>query len=215
MPVVHHDWYVDEQVSHPLPIFALSAAALRDEKIRDTRSELSGRHPIPTLAAVLDEFAGRMSLEVELKSPEPELPSAVATVLEPHRAFWATLEVTSSSASLLARIGQLCPEIRRAVLLGPTRSYLHDDAVGYEAVHIARRAGAHIVHVGLDQLNESVVGTIRAAGLDIHVYPVNEQNALERAVQFRVPEVVTDDPATLVRLRRASAVAEGRTESST
>ena len=153
-----------------------------------------------------------MSLEMELKSPELELPSAVAAVLEPHRALWPTLELTSSSVSLLARVGELCPGIRRAILLGPTKSYLRDDAVGYGAVHAARRASAHAVHIGLDQLRESVVRTIRAAGFDIHVYPVDDQDALDRAVRFRVPEVVTDDPATLVRLRHALAAADGHTD---
>jgi glycerophosphoryl diester phosphodiesterase len=201
-PVVHHNWYLDESVARPVPIHALSAAQLRMETIRDDREEISRQHPIPTLEDVLVEFAGRVSLEIELKSPEPELPAAVASALEPFRGSWPTFELTSVSTSLLAAVRELCPGIRTALLLGPTKAYMQLDVVAYLAVQSARLAKADAVHLEPNQLSDEVMATIRAAGLDVHVYPVNDGRTLELVTRHGVSEAVTDDPARLLDLRR-------------
>jgi len=201
VPVVHHNWYLDESATRPVPIYTLSAAQLRTETIRDDREEFSRKDPIPTLEDVLVEFAGRLSLEIELKSPEPELPGAVASVLEPFRGSWPTFELTSFSTSLLAAVRELCPGIRTALLFGPTKAYMHLDVVAYLAVQSARLAKADVVHLEPNQLSDEVMATIRAAGLDVHVYPVNDRQTLELVVRHGVSEAVTDDPARLLDLR--------------
>ena len=203
VPVVHHDWYLDESVGHPVPIYTLSAAELRKETIRDARAELSQRHSIPMLEDVLRELAGRLSLEIELKSPEPELPAAVASALEPFRDVWSTFELTSSSTSLLASIRRLCPGIRTALLFGATAPYMHLDVVAYLAVQSARLATADVLHLEPGQLSEEVMATIRAADLEVHVYPVNDAQTVDLVALHRIPEVITDDPPRVLDLRRA------------
>lgn len=115
------------------------------------------------------------------------------------------MEVTSSSASLLAAVRELCPEIGTALLLGRSAPYMHLDVVAYLAVQTARLARAEIVHLGPDQLSEEVVATLGAAGIDIHVYPVNDESTLDLVQRHRVPEVVTDAPALVLgSLRRST-----------
>lgn len=205
VPVVHHDWYLDEEPAQPVPIHTLSAAQLQGETVRDRRAEFSQQHPIPTLAQILQEFAGKVCLEIELKSPEPELPAAVASVLEPSRNAWATIELTSSATSLLAAVRELCPGIRTALLFGRTAPYMHLDVVAYLAVQSARLAKAGMVHLTPDQLSEEVMATLGAAGIEVHVYPVNDQSTLALVQRHGVPEVVTDAPALVLgSLRRSS-----------
>ena len=203
VPIVHHDWYLDESVARPVPIYTLSAAQLRTETVRDDRPQFSRQHSIPTLADVLEEFAGTLSLEIELKSPEPELPAAVGSVLEPFRDAWPTFEITSSSTSLLADVRECCPHVRTALLFGPSAPYMRLDVVAYAAVQSGRLAKADVVHLYPDQLSEEVMATIRAAGIEVHVYPVNDEKIFELVARHAVPEVITDDPARVLALRRS------------
>lgn len=203
VPVVHHNWYLDEELEQPVPIYALTAAQLRRERVRDSRPELSLQHPIPTLADVLEEFSGKLSLEIELKSPEPELPACVASVLGPFRGSWSRCELTSSSTALLAAVRERCVGIRTALLFGPTASYMHLDVVAYAALHSTRLAKADVVHLYPNQLSDEVLATIRASGIEVHVYPVDDQQTVELVARHRVPEVITDDPVRVLALRRA------------
>lgn len=205
VPIVHHDWYLDEEPAQPIPIHMMTAAELRAETVRDRRAELSRQHPIPILEEVLQELAGKLRLEIELKSPEPELPGAVAAVLEPFRHAWSTIEITSASPSLLAAVRELCPELRTALLFGRSAAYMHLDVVAYLAVQSARLAKAEIVHLGTDQLSEEVMATLGAAGIEVHVYPVNDESTLDLVQRHRVPEVVTDAPALVIGMLRRSS----------
>jgi len=204
VPVVHHDWYVDETVPQPVPIFTLHSAEVTALTVWDSRPEFAQKHPIPTLGEVLHEFAGRISLEIELKSPEPELPSAVASVLLPFRDSWPTIELTSFSPSLLRAARDRCPGIRTALLVGATPAYMHHDALAYFAVHSARLAAAEVVHLAPDQLSDDVVTTIRRAGISIHVYVADWERTNDVVQRYRVPEIVTDEPARLLSLRRSN-----------
>lgn len=203
VPIVHHDWYLDEQVDRPIPIYSLTVEQIRQETVRDTRPEFSERQPIPTLEDVLGEFAGHLGMEIEMKSPEPELPVAVAAVLERHRDAWPTLELTSSSPTLLAVVRDRCPGVRTALLFGASAHYMRDDVVGYAAVQMTKQAGANIVHLGLEQLSDEVLSTTRAAGIEVHVYPVNDERAFDLVARYDISEVITDEPAQLLALRRS------------
>lgn len=48
VPIVHHNWYLDEHVAQPVPFHTLSAAQLRAKTIQDDHAEFSQQHPIPT-----------------------------------------------------------------------------------------------------------------------------------------------------------------------
>lgn len=205
VPFIHHNWYLDEEVPQPVPVHSLSAAELRMETVRDDRPAYSRQHPIPTLDEVLREFAGNLVLEIELKSPEPELPSAVGSALEPFRASWPTIELTSDSTSLLADAHLRCPGIRTGLLLGRRPAYMGSDVLGYFAVQSAKLANASVVHMDTGDLGASVVATVRAAGLDIHVYPVNDNDAVDLVRRYGVREVVTDAAARILDLRHSAA----------
>lgn len=201
LPVVHHNWYLDETVPQPVPIFTLSAKELRAETVWDDRPEFSRQHPIPTLEEVLQELAGKFSLEIELKSPEPELPAAVASALAPFRATWPGIELTSVSTSLLAAVREHCPGIRTALLLGSTPPYMHSDALAYFAAQSARLANADAVHLAPNDLGEELMAALRSSGTDVHVYPVNDEPTFDLISRYRIPEVVTDDPVRMLELR--------------
>ncbi len=205
VPVVHHNWYVNEDETEPRPIHRMSAAALRDQRVCHERSDWSGRYAIPTLAEVLEEFAGRIKLEVEMKGPEPELVEAVVTQLRRFPDSWSSVEITSDMPSLLARVHVVAPQLETALLTGGAPRYMRPDAIGYATVQLARQAGVRRVHIQREHLVNGVVDQLRAAGLTVHVYPVNDAEDMDIARRFAIPEVVTDELRQVLALRAAAA----------
>jgi glycerophosphoryl diester phosphodiesterase len=205
IPVVHHNWYVDENVSQPVPIYGLTALQLRDAKVTDPRAEMSRRHPIPTLEEVLLEFAGKISLEIEMKGPEPEAPEHVASALGDFRRTWSSMEVTSFHPTLLIAIRELCPGLATGFHFPLSEPWMRLDVVAYAALHGARLAKADAVHLSPNQLSDEVVAIIRAAGVEVHAHAVNDQAALELAARLHVPWVCSDAPEQAVAFRRSRA----------
>lgn len=205
VPVVHHNWYVNEDETEPSPIHRLSAAALRDQRVRHERSDWSGRYSIPTLAEVLEEFAGRLKLEVELKGPEPDLVEAIAMQLRRFPTSWSSLEITSGMTSLLERVHEVAPQLETALLIGGAPRYMRPDVIGYAALQLARQAGVRLIHIQREHLVDGVVDQLRSAGLTVHVYPVNDAEDVDIARRFAIPEVVTDELRQVLAIRAAAA----------
>lgn len=203
--MVHHNWYVGEDVTEPMPVYALTSSQLRDAKITDPRAGMSPRHPIPTLEEVLKEFAGRISLEIEMKGPEPEAPQRVASALQDFRRTWASMEVTSFHPTLLVAIRELCPGLATAFLFPLSEPWMRLDVVAYAALHGACMAKADAVHLSPDQLSDEVVAAIRDAGVEVHAHAVNDHAALELAARLRVSWICSDAPDQALAFRRSLA----------
>jgi glycerophosphoryl diester phosphodiesterase len=193
---VHHD-YVVVAGGSPRPIFEIDSAELAELRVG------ASGEPIPSLSDVLDEFAGRLGLEIELKGPEPEAADVVADLLRAHRSEWDAIEVTAFDGALLQRIGRLCTGLSTALLFPASEDWMTDDIVAYAALHRARAAGAKVVHLAAKQLSTAVVGTIRAGGVDVHAHMVDDEDALRRAADHAIPWVCTADAERALALRRS------------
>lgn len=202
VPVVHHNWYIDEDATPPVPVYALTARQLRTEKVTDARVEMSRRHPIPALEEVLKEFAGKILLEIEMKGPEPEAAPRIASALGDFRGAWNSIEITSFQPSLLTSIRELCPGVATALLFPLSEAWMQLDVVAHAALQGARLAKAEAVHLSPDQLSDEVVATIRAGGVEVHAHAVNDQPALELAARLRIPWICTDEPEQALAFRR-------------
>ena len=200
VPMVHHNWYIDENETRP--ICGLTALQLRSEKVTDSRADMSRRHPIPTLEDVLREFARRISLEIEIKGPEPEAPALVASVLKDFAVPWSSVEITSFHPTLLTAIRDLCPEVATAYLFPLSEPWMHLDVVAYAALHGARLSKADAVHLHPNQLSDEVAATIRSGGIEVHAHAVNDQAALELTAGLEVPWICSDAPEQALAFRR-------------
>ncbi len=137
-------------------------------------------------------FAGRLGLEIELKGPEPEAVAAVAPLLEAVRPHWERIEVTSYETLLLAELRTRYSDLSTALLFPRSEPWMKLDFVAYAARHRARQARAAAVHLHPSQLTQEVVNLIRAAGIDVHAWDVNDAGAYEFATQLNLPWVNTD-----------------------
>lgn len=205
VPMVHHNWYIDENATLPAPICSLTALQLRSEKVTDPRAEMTRRHPIPTLEDVLNEFAEKLWLEIEVKGPEPEAAPRVASALKNFPRAWSSVEVTSFHPTLLTAIRELCPGVATAFLFPLSEPWMRLDVVAYSALHGARLSKADAVHLSPNQLSDEVVATIRSGGVEVHAHAVNDQAALELAARLGVPWICSDAPEQALAFRRPGA----------
>jgi len=193
---VHHDYLVDCGDT-ARPIFELGSNELRGLRIGPGDA-------IPMLDDVLDEFAGKIGLEIELKGPEPEAVDVVEPLLVARRGAWDAIEITAFDGALLRRLRERCAGLATALLFPASESWMTDEIVAYAAMHRARAAGASAVHLSAKQLTASVVATIRHGGIDVHAHLVDDDDALRRAADCAVPWICSDVPERALSFRRGS-----------
>ncbi|MDQ6669300.1 MAG: glycerophosphodiester phosphodiesterase [Chloroflexota bacterium] len=196
VPVVYHYAYLEAVTTGQGPIWDRSLAELRALRVGGPDGER-----IPTLTEALETFAGRLGLEIELKGPEPEAVAAVAPLLESVRTHWGRIEVTSYEPMLLAELRRRCSDLSTALLFPRSESWMKLDFVAYAACHRARQAQAAAVHLHPSQLSEEVVNSIRAAGVDVHAWEVNDTRAFELVTQLDLPWANTDQLESALRWR--------------
>jgi glycerophosphoryl diester phosphodiesterase len=191
VPVVYHYVYLDDASPLSGPIFDYTAQQLGD-----------AASPIPTLYEVLQTFAGRIGLEIEIKGPEPESAERVAAVLGDFGDAWGAMEITSYEPALLRDIQARCPDIAADLLFPRSESWMKPDVVAHFALQRARLAHARAVHLHPTQLSAEVVATIRAQGVEVHAWDVNDAAALELVKATGIPRMCTDQLPLALAFRR-------------
>ncbi len=191
VPVLFHNFYLQGRTNASGPVFALTWDELRRLELTGGDSADSCR--IPALREVLEAFAGRLGLEIELKGPEPEVAEIVASELQPFRHLWETMEVTSYEPALLLAMGRLCPGLAIDLLQRRSEDWMGLDVVEHVAIQSGRLAGARAVHLHPTQLSPQVVGAVRAAGMDVHSWDVNDADSLRLMLELDIPKFDTDN----------------------
>jgi len=136
-----------------------------------------------------------------LKGPEPEAAEIVGSLLGAYRHTWDMIEVTSFEPALLVNVRHICPGIATALLLPRSEDWMRLDVVAYAALHRARQAHAGAVHLHPTQLTHEVVSAIRAQGIDVHAWEVNDERSLRLAADLGLPQICTDELEQAVAFR--------------
>ncbi len=193
--VVYHYFYMHVTTPLPGPIFDYSWNELRDMKVSGTECR------IPLLSEVLEQFAGRIGLEIELKGPEAEAVDIVSKALYDYRQRWGTFAVTSFEPSLLLAIQQACPELDAALIYHP-ESWMAADVIAYDAVHRAQLAGTRTVHLLPQHISSDTLDRIHAQGVSVRCGPANDSDTLRRIIELGITRICTDslDEALALRL---------------
>jgi len=205
VPVVFHYFYLDEGTNASGPIFRYTFDELQSVEILGNDGDTSTRYRIPTLQEVLEEFAGRIGWEVEIKGPEPEAAEVVASVLERLRPQWDIIEVTSYEPTVLAAIHERSPGLPTDLLLPRSEDWMRLDVVAYLAIHRTRLARARGVHLHPTQLAPEVVSTVRSSGLEVHSWDVNDVDSLRLVAELDIPRLDTDELQLALEFRRSWA----------
>jgi glycerophosphoryl diester phosphodiesterase len=204
IPVVYHYFYLDEKTSASGAIFDYTFEQLKDVKVLCQRNPSAKTGRISTLCEILDLFAGKIGLEIEIKGPEPESAEIIGNSLHKYKRFWDTIEVTSYHPSLLLAIQNICPGLATDLLFPRSEDWMKLDVVQHQAIHLSRLARARGVHLHPTQLSEALVGALHEQGIEVHTWDANDEQTLAAVANFGIPRVCTDD------LKRALIFRDGQ-----
>jgi glycerophosphoryl diester phosphodiesterase len=119
------------------------------------------------------------------------------------RQVWDGIKVTSFEPALLVNL-RYCPGIATALLYPRSEGWMRLDVVAYAALHRARLAQAAAVHLHPTLLTPEVVASIRAGGLDVHAWEVNDERALQLAADLELPWICTDEVPQALAFRNSA-----------
>jgi glycerophosphoryl diester phosphodiesterase len=144
----------------------------------------------PTLDQVFDLVQGRVKINIELKYnfPDPGLAPAVIELLRARGAFEQVV-ITSLDYNALLQVEEIEPRL--------VTGHIVTAAVGN-----VTRSKADFLSLNAARASASLVRRAHAAGKQIHVWTVNTPEAMLRMIERGVDNIITDDPALLVRVVR-------------
>ena len=187
--VVFHDHTLDRLAGRPGRMEDLNAserAALR----------LGGRHPVPTLAEVL-EHLGDLEVDVEIKAIRPgrmgELATATARVIAASGRAEQVLVSSFDPFALLAFHYHL-PEVATAFL------FHAEQPLPLRKGWIGTAIGASIFHPEHVLVTDATAKAWHTAGLPINPWTVDDAAELRRLARLGVDGVFTNDPAHAVKV---------------
>ena len=170
-------------------------------------ADATGAHPfrgrgvrVPTFAEVLAAFPDT-PLNVEIKQHDPEIVGTVLADMDRARARSRVL-LAAEDPAIMERIRELAPDVA-------TSSSVADVLEFFERLEAGRLAGYRPPGVAL-QIPPSWEGrelvtaeSVRAAheaGLEVHVWTIDEPGEIERLLRLGVDGIVTDRPDVACRV---------------
>jgi glycerophosphoryl diester phosphodiesterase len=151
---------------------------------------------IPTLDEVLDLLAGKLLVNVEIKSLDLTGASLAADIVKCVRAHGMADQVLLSSFHpfALRRARQVGPEIEGGLLTAA-------DLPGWMRWGLTRRhSRANAIHPEHTMVDAAYVTWARRHGLPVRVWTVNDEADMRRMVALGVDAIITDAPDVLAAL---------------
>jgi glycerophosphoryl diester phosphodiesterase len=188
--VVVHDGDLMRLGGDPRKVAELTAGEFASIDIgRKVDAKFAGEHP-PLLEDVIELVRGRMKLNVELKYnvPDPGLAPAVVELLR-REDFLDDAVITSLDYAALKQVESIEPRLRTGHVITA-------------AVGNVLRTEADFLSLNAAQATVSLLRRARRAGKEVHVWTVNEPEAMLRMIERGADNIITDDPALLARLMR-------------
>ena len=188
--VIIHDDTLDRTTDGQGPVHTRSLQELKRLDAGRWFGESFAGQRIPTLAEVLDRFAGKVPLAIEIKAGSAffrGIEERVVSVLREHQVI-SQVAVASFDHYALLTLKELEPCLRTAALL-----------VG-RPVSISALAGpskADAMAIEFSLVTKIEVDACRAAGLQLVVWVVNEPAQMRYFIDLGVDGIITDRPDLL------------------
>ncbi|MEL6643060.1 MAG: glycerophosphodiester phosphodiesterase family protein [Pseudomonadota bacterium] len=189
--MVFHDHDLERLTGGAGPVRAQTSAALQDARL------LGGTAQVPTLAACLDEIAGRVPLLIEIKDQDgglgPDIGALEEAVARDIAWYDGPLAVMSFNPHSTAAMRDLAPDVCRGLT---TCDFAEAEYAGLSEARRAalagitdfKRAGAAFVSHDRNDLSNPAVTRLKAAGVPILCWTVRsaeqEHDAREVADQI-------------------------------
>jgi len=186
--VVIHDGDLMRMGGDPRKVQDLTLAEIETIDIGRKRGPQYAGERVPTLAEVIDYAQGRFRINIELKYnvPDAQLAAAVVALLR-EKQFVDQVVITSLDHASLRQVEQLQPGLVTGLIVTA-------------AVGNVVKTDTDFVSLNSARATASLVDEARAAGKKVHVWTVNKPEVMLRMIERDVDNIITDDPATLVRV---------------
>jgi glycerophosphoryl diester phosphodiesterase len=188
--VVIHDGDLMRMGGDPRKVKDLTLAEIETIDIGSKRGPQYAGERVPTLAEVIDYARGRFRINIELKYnvPDPQLAAAVVALLREQQ-FLDQVVITSLDHASLRQVETLQPSLATGLIVTA-------------AVGNVVKTDTDFVSLNSARATASLVDQARAAGKQVHVWTVNKPEVMLRMIERDVDNIITDDPAMLVRVMR-------------
>jgi glycerophosphoryl diester phosphodiesterase len=145
---------------------------------------------VPTLGDVIELVRGRARINIELKYnvPDPGLALAVVELLR-QKQFLDQVVITSLDYAALRQVEGIEPRLKTGHIVTA-------------AVGDVVRTEADFLSLNSARASASLVRRAHTAGKEVAVWTVNDPEVMLRMLERGVDNVITDDPALLVRVLR-------------
>jgi glycerophosphoryl diester phosphodiesterase len=188
--VVLHDGDLLRMAGDPRKVQDLTLAEIQAIDIGARRGPAYAGEHVPTLAEVIEFARDRFRLNIELKYNVPDRGLAPAVIqLLRDRAFVEQVVITSLDQASLRQVQQIAPGIDTGLIVTA-------------AVGNVTRTDTDFVSLSSARATTSLVRRAKATGKQVHVWTVNKPEVMLRMIERDVDNIITDDPATLVRVMR-------------
>jgi glycerophosphoryl diester phosphodiesterase len=144
---------------------------------------------VPSLVDVMNLCRGRIKLNIELKSygPGQRLARDVARLVR-EQGFETDCLVTSFDFDALREGKRQDPDLRTGLI------------VAY-ALGDVSRLDVEALSVRADTLSDEMLRQAHRAGMEVHVWTVNDARRMTHLMKRGVDNIITDDPDLLIRVR--------------
>ncbi len=188
--VVIHDGDLMRMGGDPRKVRNLTLAEIQAIDIGSKRGPRYAGERVPTLTEVIDFARGKFRVNIELKYnvPDERLAAAVVTLLR-EKQFLDQVVITSLDHASLRQVERLQPNLDTGLIVTA-------------AVGNVVKTDADFVSLSSARATATLVKQARAAGKQVHVWTVNKPDVMLRMIERDVDNIITDDPATLVRVMR-------------
>ncbi|MBZ0160685.1 MAG: glycerophosphodiester phosphodiesterase [bacterium] len=188
--VVIHDVTLDRTTDGRGPVHTHSLQELKQLDAGRWFGESFAGQRIPTLAEVLDRFAGKVPLALEVKAGSaffPGIEERVVSALREHQVL-SQVAVASFDHHALFRLKELEPCLRTAALLVGR-------PMSMSAVAGPSKVDAMALECSL--VTKTEIDACRASGLQLVVWVVNEPAQMRHFIDLGIDGIITDRPDLL------------------
>ncbi|MCU0770473.1 MAG: glycerophosphodiester phosphodiesterase [Verrucomicrobia bacterium] len=183
--VVVHDRDLLRVAGDPRRVEDLTLAELKRIDVGRRFSESHVGEPVPTLAEVIHLVRGKVRLNIELKynRPDPRLVPAVLSLLRQEQ-FLDQCVLTSFNADAIREVRTTEPAARTGLILG-------------EVIPGVTEAEVDLLSIAASEVTPDFIRAAHRAGKVVHVWTVNEPEAMRRMIRLGADNLITNQPEVL------------------